>query len=441
MDFLIANLQKLAAFVFVLGVTIFVHEFGHFITAKLFGMRVFVFSFGFGQRLLGYKWGDTDLRLSLIPLGGYVKLEGEPDDKLSEDTSTIGDGKDFTARPRWQRIIVYLAGPFMNVVLTAAVLTGIYIYGTGVMSAPYEPPIIGSVEEGSPAAQAGLQTGDQIVSIDGVPQHIWEDVLITIALRPDTDVRLRVRRGTEEREVPIRIRKGEREAGEIGVAWIVRVGVVTAGSPAEQAGLRPDDGLIRMAGQRIQYFDDVVKVVKANDGKPIPIEVYREGSLLNLTVTPQDGKIGLGVKLIPKKFGFRQAVVEGTRQTLRIAAQTVTMLRDLIAARISPKVAFSGPAGIYEAAGEAAAHSFMSVVQLIALISISVGILNLFPLPPLDGGHLAILFVESIIRRDLSLNAKTWIINAGAIVLLLVIAAVLYLDFSKMAWFKNLFGN
>ena len=116
MDFMTTT----AAFVVVLGIIIFVHEFGHFITAKAFGMRVFVFSFGFGRRLLGFKWGDTDCRLSLVPLGGYVKLEGEPDDALSEDTSTLGDGRDFTSRPRWQRIIVYLAGPAMNGLLTVS---------------------------------------------------------------------------------------------------------------------------------------------------------------------------------------------------------------------------------------------------------------------------------------------------------------------------------
>src|SRR5574341_125080 len=118
-----------ASFLFVLGIIIFVHEFGHFITAKAFGMRVFIFSFGFGKRLLGFKWGDTDCRLSLIPLGGYVKLEGEADDRLSEDTSRLGDGRDFTLRPRWQRFLVYLAGPAMNGVLTVGAFTALFVVG------------------------------------------------------------------------------------------------------------------------------------------------------------------------------------------------------------------------------------------------------------------------------------------------------------------------
>ena len=160
-------LTNTAAFVAVLGLMIFFHEFGHFITAKAFGMRVFIFSFGFGPRLAGFKWGDTDLRVSAIPLGGYVKLEGEAEDHLSEDTSRLGDGKDFSTRPRWQRFLVYLAGPFMNVVLTVGVLTALYMVGFQVDASLYDRPIVGTVAADSPAAQAGLQPGDEIVAIDG----------------------------------------------------------------------------------------------------------------------------------------------------------------------------------------------------------------------------------------------------------------------------------
>src|SRR5688500_10779560 len=167
-------LDNVPAFIVVLGIIIFVHEFGHFITAKAFGMRVFIFSFGFGKRLAGFQWGDTDCRLSLIPLGGYVKLEGEPEDHLSEDTSTRGDHKDFTARPRWQRFLVYLAGPFMNAVLTISILTVFHMIGFGVDASFFDKPILGVVAPGTPAAVAGLQSGDEIVSLDGEPQPDWE---------------------------------------------------------------------------------------------------------------------------------------------------------------------------------------------------------------------------------------------------------------------------
>ncbi len=160
-------ITTVVAFVVVLGIIIFVHEFGHLITAKAFGIRVFVFSFGFGKRLVGFKWGDTDCRVSAFPLGGYVKLEGEPGDHLSEDTSTLGDGRDFLSRPRWQRFVVYLAGPVMNAVLTTVVLTGFYIVGFAVEGSRFDRPIIGAVDAGSPAEKAGLAPGDEILAIDG----------------------------------------------------------------------------------------------------------------------------------------------------------------------------------------------------------------------------------------------------------------------------------
>src|SRR5688500_15030468 len=195
-------LTNAGAFIVVLGLMIFFHEFGHFITAKAFGMRVFIFSFGFGRRLVGFKWGDTDCRVSLIPLGGYVKLEGEQDDLLSEDVSGRGDGRDFISRPRWQRFIVYLAGPFMNGVLAVAVFTALYMAGFGVDASRYDRPIVGAVQPASPAEAAGLQPGDEILAIDGKPLSNWEEVVYDVALRPDRELRLRVRRGGEVREVP-----------------------------------------------------------------------------------------------------------------------------------------------------------------------------------------------------------------------------------------------
>ena len=170
MDFL----QTSAAFVLVLGIIIFVHEFGHLIVAKAFGMRVFIFSFGFGKRLFGFQWGDTDCRVSLVPLGGYVKLEGEPEDHLSEDSSARGDGRDFTIRPRWQRFLVYLAGPGMNAALTISVLSVFYMIGFAVDASRFDRPIVGAVDAASPAATAGILPGDEITAIDGKAYTSWE---------------------------------------------------------------------------------------------------------------------------------------------------------------------------------------------------------------------------------------------------------------------------
>ena len=292
--------------IIVLGIVIFFHEFGHFITAKAFGMRVFIFSFGFGKRLLGFKWGDTDCRLSLIPLGGYVKLEGEPDDKLSEDVSRRGDGRDFTARPRWQRFVVYLAGPAMNVVLTLLAFTVLYQLGWGVDSTLLDPPVIGFVEPESAAAHAGLLPGDQILAIDGKPQPAWESALMTILLRPNQTLPLRIRRSGEELALSVATTTNEHKAGEIGVIPLVRVGEVIPGAPASLAGIQPDDGIVAVGGKPVRSFPEIPALLAAAPQGPLKIQVFRDGSLRELDVTPQAGKIGIKNKTTFRRLKSRR---------------------------------------------------------------------------------------------------------------------------------------
>ncbi len=422
--------------IIVLGIVIFFHEFGHFITAKAFGMRVFIFSFGFGKRLLGFKWGDTDCRLSLIPLGGYVKLEGEPDDKLSEDVSSQGDGRDFTARPRWQRFVVYLAGPAMNVVLTLLAFTVLYQLGWGVDSTLLDRPVIGFVEPESPAERAGLVPGDEILAIDGKPQPAWESALMTILLRPNQTLPLRIRRGGEELALSVASTANEHQAGEIGVIPLVRVGEVMQGAPASLAGIQPDDGIVAVAGKPVRSFPEIPALLAAAPAGPLRIQVFRDGSLRELDVTPQAGKIGIKNKTSFKRLGLADAARQAVHETWRYTRQTAELIRQIVTAQASAKAALSGPVGIAQASGEAVRSDspVRAMLFVIALISISVGILNLFPLPPLDGGHLAILAGESLIRRDFSLEVKTWIMNAGAMAMFLLIGLVLYSDLSKVSW-------
>jgi regulator of sigma E protease len=428
-------LTNTAAFVAVLGLMIFFHEFGHFITAKAFGMRVFIFSFGFGPRLAGFKWGDTDLRVSAIPLGGYVKLEGEPEDHLSEDTSRLGDGKDFGTRPRWQRFLVYLAGPFMNGVLTVGVLTALYMVGFQVEASLYDRPIIGAVMPGSPAEQAGLRSGDEIATIDGGPVATWEDAQYGILIRPDSAVRLGLRRGGEEREVVVRSTSRDADkVGTIGVNPLVRVGLIVPGSPAEQAGLRPDDAILRIGDKPVESFGDIPALVTAANGQPLAFEIWRDGQPLHVTITPRDDgtgmKVGIGPKMVVKKFGLFQAIAEALRWSWNMTKQTFEVLGRLLTAQISPKT-MMGPLGIAKASGDAARGGIGPLFYLVAVISLQIGIMNLFPLPPLDGGHLAILAAEGVARHDFSMNAKAWLMNAGAMVLFLLIGLVLYSDLSK----------
>jgi len=427
------------AFVFVLGIIIFVHEFGHLITAKAFGMRVFVFSFGFGKRLFGFKWGDTDCRVSAIPLGGYVKLEGEPDDRLSENTAALGDGRDFTSRPRWQRFLVYLAGPAMNAVLTISVLSAFYMVGFAVDASRYDRPIVGALDPGSPAAAAGLQPGDEILAIDGERPATWEDAQYQIMLRPDRIITLRVRRDGAERDVAVKSEATAVEkVGSIGVHPLVRVGQVLPGQPAEEAGLKPDDAILKINEKPIGSFTEIPPLVAASAGKPLELQVWREEKTFAVLITPRDSgagpRIGIAPKTVVKKFGPVGAVGEASRWTWDMTRQTVDVLKRLLTAQISPKT-MMGPLGIAQASGDAARSGPASVLFLVAVISLQVGILNLFPLAPLDGGHLAILAGEALLRRDFSVAVKTWIMNAGAAVIFLLIGLVLYSDLSKTSFF------
>jgi regulator of sigma E protease len=439
------------AFVFVLGIIIFVHEFGHLVTAKAFGMRVLVFSFGFGKRLFGFQWGDTDCRVSALPLGGYVKLEGEPDDVITpsgEGSPELGaaalasDPDYFTNRPRWQRFLVYLAGPVMNAALTITVLSVFYMVGFAVEASRFDRPIVGAVDPGSPAEKGGMEPGDEIVSIDGTAVPTWEDAQYHILLRPDRALRLHIRRGGEERDLEVRSEAtSTEEVGTIGVHPLVRVGEVLPGQPAEGAGLKTDDAILAIDGQPMRSFGEVAQVVGGSGGKTLSFRIWRGGEILDLRIEPRDSgagpKIGITPKTVLKKFSPPTAVAEGLRSTWEMTRQTFDIVGRLLTRQISPRT-MMGPLGIAQASGDAARGGAGPLFFLVAVISLQVGILNLFPLVPLDGGHLAILAVEGTARRDLSPLVKSWVMNAGAIAIFLLIGLVLYSDISKLSFVRRL---
>jgi regulator of sigma E protease len=327
-------------------------------------------------------------------------------------------------------------------VLTIGVLTVFYMIGFAVDASRYDSPIIGAVEAGSPAEAAGLQPGDEILSIDGRRLPSWEEAQYQILLNPDKALDLRVRRDGEERDVVVRSEATSKErVGRIGVRPLVRVGQVVEGSPAEEAGLRPDDAILRIDGTTIESFNDIPPIVQGAAGRALDLEVWRDGERLDLTVTPRDDgsglRIGITTKTVLKKFGPPQAMVEAVRWTWGMTRQTFDVIGRLVTAQISPKT-MMGPLGIAQASGDAARGGAGSLFFLVAVISLQVGILNLLPLAPLDGGHLAILALESTVRRDLSPTIKSWVMNAGAAVIFLLIGLVLYSDISKLDFVRNL---
>jgi regulator of sigma E protease len=317
-------------------------------------------------------------------------------------------------------------------VLAIAGFTALYTLGYGMDAVLTDPPVIGAVEPGSPAERAGLQPADEILAIDGQPKTNWEDALVAIVVRPDRQLRIRVRRGGEEKEFAVQsTATADQKMGQIGVSPLVRVGQLVPDSPAVKTGIKFDDGILSVNGKPVTSFMDIPTLIGAAGNQPLVLKVWRQGQVFDVTVTPESGKIGVYNKTVMKKLPFFPAIREATEATWNLTRQTFQILNGLITASISPKAALTGPLGIAKASGDAARSGIRALLFLVASLSVSVGILNLFPLPPLDGGHLAILLGESIRRRDFSAVAKSWILNAGAMVLFLLIGLVLYSDLSK----------
>lgn len=423
-------LLTLLAFIFNLGVIILVHEAGHLLVAKAFRVRVLTFSIGFGKRIWGFQRNGTDYRLSAVPLGGYVRMGGE---HPGEET---GDPSDFQSKPRWQRVLVYLAGPAMNVVLSIAVVAGLFMAG-GVVAqyVSQMEPVIGGTEPGSSAAAAGLRQGDRIVAIDGKPVKIWQDVLLeTISARP---VKLTVERDGRPFEATVTPTKDPRyEIGDLaGILANVRprVSQVLPGSPAEAAGFRPGDEIRALGGKVIFDRDAFIAALAAYADKPVDVRIARDGREQVLSVVPrregQDVRIGIGLGI--ERYTLGRALAASVRYNISVVTSTYEFLAKVVRREVSAKGAIGGPIEIARQSGEAARLGFRDLLHLLALISLSIAILNLMPIPILDGGQISILLVEGIMRRDLSLRLKEMVAQVGIVVILALMVTVFIFDIMR----------
>lgn len=426
-------LTTLLAFVFALGVIIVVHEAGHLMVAKAFGVRVLTFSVGFGRRLWGFKRGETEYRVSLVPLGGYVRLGGENPDEVSDDP------REFLNKPRWQRILVYLAGPAMNVILAIVIFAALFMAGIEVVNLPDIPPLIGGVEPKSSAAQAELQRGDLILAIKGEPVDNWQDVAFALMGSPDKAVQLTVKRENGEtlQASVTPVRDPKYDVGDLaGLVPSVRPRItqVQPGQPAEAAGFRPGDEVRTVAGRVVMDSQALVEIISKRPGQSTEVQVVRDGRPLVLVVTPRNeggtGKIGVGMGYY-QRYGPTQAVVESVRYNIQIVKDTFKILGKIFAREISAKGALAGPIEIAAQSGAAARAGFKYLLHLMGFISISIAIMNLMPIPILDGGQIFILMVEGVIRRDLSLRLKEIISQVGFVMILLLMFIVLYFDIAK----------
>ncbi len=436
------------ALLLVLSVLVVVHEFGHFAVAKVFRFPVEVFSIGFGKRLFGKTWRGTDYRVSAIPLGGYVRVVG-----LGPDESTIAEGSSKEAAPvgkRWQRALILIAGPAMNLVLALLLHTAVFVLGVRVPAYELQPAVIRVVEEKSPGAAAGFQPADRIVSIDGRETPRWRDAQYLFAMNARQPLKVEVDRhglGVFLTVTPRAV--GKYDLGDVGLYPDAgknvqpRIAMVVSGSPAERAGLKPADVIDSVAGRPIrgspeEILDKFVAAVTQAAPGPFPIAYRRDGKPGVAMVTPRkEGdawKVGVQVggdlPEVVEKFPPGQALVEGWRRVGTDFRMTLSVLGRLFRGKASMKT-MSGPLDIAKFSGEAARTGAVPLVALMAAISLQLGIFNLLPIPVLDGGHLFLLLIEGAVRRDFSLRVKERILQFGFLMILALLTVVLYNDLAK----------
>ena len=440
MDLISSVGTSLLAFVFVLGVMIFVHELGHYAVAKFLGIRVEVFSLGFGPRILGFTRGDTDYRVSLLPLGGYVKMAGE-----TYDEDLTGSEEEFLSRPKLHRFAVAVAGPVMNIFLAWFLLAVSYTAGVEVAAYRGQPAVIGVIVPDSPAERAGLQLNDRIVSIDGEPTPAWAQVELTIGISPNQTLRLGLERedgSRVDKEVTTKT-QGTSELGTIGAGpsfpWSIEG--VDPVSPAAEADLREGDAILYVDdsdGKRANGFYEIPPFVESRAGQPLLFTILRQEQILEKTIIPVKMgdmvRIGIKgkelVKLDIERYGPVEAVVKSFRRNVQITGLTFYIVGKIVTGRASLKT-MSGPIEIARYSGAAASSGLIHLMGFMALVSLQLGIFNLFPIPILDGGVIALLAVEGLIGRDLSLAVKERIFQVGFIFLVLLMGVVIFNDVSK----------
>jgi len=427
-------LGTIIAFIIVFGVLVFVHEFGHFFMAKLFGVRVEVFSFGYGKRIWGVKKGETDYRISIVPMGGYVKLLGEgmfeKDKKLEPN--------DLMAKPRWQRFLILVMGPVMNIVLAVVLVAVINIVGAQVPEYQDQKPVVGWIDPGSPAEGSGLMIGDEILRINGRAVETWTDVEIAVGSKPERTLRLDVRRDGREETVELKTESVTRyQMGYAGLRAkiLTQLQMIVPGSPAEEAGLEPGDIILAVDGKPVYYYQ-FVETIEANAGKEISLTVDRKGEILEIPVTPRlEGKVGkIGIGQIPKsvlkKYSFFPAIGQSVKENIKNTTLLVRFLKDLFRGEASTKQ-LGGPLDIASFSYAAMRLGLLAMISWIAVISLQLGLLNLFPIPVLDGGQIFVLAVEGISRRDLSPKAREIWLQIGFVMFIFLIVFVIINDIIK----------
>jgi regulator of sigma E protease len=428
-------------FIFVLGVLVFVHELGHFLAAKRVRIRVLKFQLGFNPTVVSFRRGDTEYGIGALPLGGYVKMAGE-----SPEEGPTGRSDEFLSKTKWQRFQVLIMGPVMNLLL-AFVLLAIVLY-QGVEKGAYEdqPAVVGVVAAGSPADKAGIRPGDRIVGVAGHDVDTWEQALLAIGQRANREIEIKfLRNGLEASRTmtPAVVGQSRIEFGEIGVLPGVHPHVrsVQPGGAAEKAGLLADDTVVAVDRQPITFSYQLKEAIAKRPEQEITLDVLRSGQHLTVRATPaKNGKegllgIGIGDDTVRIKPGVGQALELSVEKNVEYGRLIFQTLWGLATRETSPKQ-LMGPVAIAQLAGEA--PDFIATLTLMASLSLNLGLLNLLPIPVLDGGHIFIMALEGIARRDFSIRVKEKMLLAGFVLILMLMVTVIYNDLTRIAWIERL---
>lgn len=424
--------------VIVLGTMILFHELGHFFAAKLCGIRVIILSLGFGKRLFGFRRGDTDYRVSALPIGGYVKMAGDDPRELHGE-----DPGEFLSRPRWQRFFVVVMGPAMNVVMAVGLLAGLYHFHYVLPAYLRQPARIGDLDGGSPAEKAGLLRGDTIVRLGSLANPTWEDLETKVSTTVDEPIPVDIlREGNVLHLTLVPMAQGPSRLGYAG--WYPYApGIierVEAGLPAERAGVKPGDQIVGVDGRETFFWLQIAAALQASRGKELVLKVLRGGTTFEVHVTPVFSKLmgetkwRIGVEfrndMVVENLSWGRAVQASLQANLKYMLATFNVLEKVITRRLSPRI-LSGPIGIVQMSGEAYRAGLSELVVVVSFISLQLAIFNLLPIPILDGGVILLLAVEGVMRRDLSLEFKERVVQVGLVLLLLLAVVVMYNDIVK----------
>jgi regulator of sigma E protease len=434
-----ALLHNVWWYLVLIGVMILVHELGHYFAARFFDVKVETFSFGFGPRLFGFRRGETDFRFSAILFGGYVKMMGDqPGDEAASDPRSL------FAKPRWQRAIIAFAGPAINVVLAVALLTGLFMVEFPKIPMPHDP-VVGFVMPDGPAERAGIREGDRVVQIDNTTDPTWEDIGLTEIASARRAMQVWVLRNGQRLHFTVVPAYDDKQ--DIGYAgWFqesdVQVSDFYAGiDVAERAGLQKGDVLVSVNGVPIRNTSRVRELIEQAKGAPVKLIFLHDGQQREATVTPVHKTVDgeerwmIGVVFQAKyevvKLPFPQALVEASKSSAQNAKLIFSVLEGIVERRLSPK-GLTGPIRIAQMSGEAAREGAASFIGLMAAVSLNLAIVNLLPIPILDGGVILLYLVEMLLRRDLDLRVKEAVVKVGFVFLMVVLVFAIYNDLSKI---------